>query len=80
MMALVIIFQLMGGLFTPIGSMPVWAQTLTYVVPPRYFNEIMRAIYLKGTPVAELWQPFAMLALLAVGACLLAAATYRKRS
>lgn len=80
MMALVIIFQLMGGLFTPIGSMPVWAQTLTYVVPPRYFNEIMRAIYLKGTPVAELWQPFCMLALLAVGAYLLAAATYRKRS
>lgn len=80
MMAVVIIFQLMGGLFTPIGSMPGWAQTITYIVPPRYFNEIMRAIYLKGTSVADLREPFAMLGALAAGACLLAAATYRKRS
>ena len=27
--------------------MPEWAQWLTYAVPPRYFNEIMRAVYLK---------------------------------
>lgn len=31
----------MSGLFTPIRSMPGWAQCLTYAIPPRYFIEIM---------------------------------------
>lgn len=80
MMAVIIIFQLMGGLFTPIGSMPDWAQYITYAVPPRYFNEIMRAVYLKGATVAELWFPFTMLAAFAASLCILAAVTYRKRA
>lgn len=80
MMAFIIIFQLMGGLFTPIGSMPEWAQWLTYAVPPRYYNEIMRSIYLKGATVADLWSQFAMLTAFAMAFCGLAAATYRKRS
>ena len=42
MFAFIIVFQLMGGLFTPIASMPEWAQIITYGVPPRYFIEIMR--------------------------------------
>lgn len=79
MFAVIMIFQLMGGLFTPISSMPEWAQIITYAVPPRYFNEIMRAVYLKGTTVAELSGQFICLAVFAVAACLLAAATYRKR-
>ena len=49
MFAFIMIFQLMGGLFTPISSMPQWAQYITYAVPPRYFIEIMRAVYLKGS-------------------------------
>ena len=54
MFAFIMIFQLMGGLFTPIGSMPEWAQYVTYAIPPRYFIEIMRAVYLKGATVADL--------------------------
>ena len=46
MFAFIMIFQLMSGLFTPIGSMPPWAQAITYAIPPRYFIEIMRAVYL----------------------------------
>lgn len=80
MMAFVIVFQLMGGLFTPIGSMPEWAQWLTYVVPPRYFNEIMRAVYLKGATVAELWPQFVSLGVFAAFFCALAALTYRKQN
>ncbi len=80
MMAFVIVFQLMGGLFTPIGSMPEWAQWLTYAVPPRYFNEIMRAVYLKGATVAELWPQFVSLGVFAAFFCALAALTYRKQN
>ena len=80
MFAFIIIFQLMGGLFTPIGSMPDWAQYITYAVPPRFFNEIMRSIYLKGTTLTELRVQFLWLAGYAVLALGLAAITYRKRS
>lgn len=80
MFAVIMIFQLMGGLFTPISSMPAWAQGITYVVPPRYFNEIMRAVYLKGATVAELWFDFAALAFFAILTCTLAAITYQKRN
>lgn len=54
MFAFIIVFQLMGGLFTPVSSMPGWAQCITYAIPPRYFIEIMRSIYLKGATVADL--------------------------
>lgn len=80
MFAIIMIFQLMGGLFTPIGSMPGWAQTLTYAVPTRYFNEIMRAVYLRGAGVADLWLPYACLGGFALLTCLVAALTYRKQS
>lgn len=79
MFAFIAIFQLMGGLFTPISSMPRWAQILTYIIPPRYFNEIIRAIYLKGAGFADLWQQYACLGALAAATSLLAAVTYRKR-
>lgn len=79
MFACIMIFQLMGGLFTPISSMPEWAQTITYLIPPRYFNEIIRALYLKGSTIAELWVPFCGLSLAALLTCSLAALTYRKR-
>ncbi|MDE6065703.1 MAG: ABC transporter permease [Duncaniella sp.] len=80
MFAFIIIFQLMGGLFTPIGSMPEWAQYITYAVPPRFFNEIMRSIYLKGTSVFELRSQFLWLAAYAMLAIYCAAITYKKRS
>ena len=80
MFAFIIIFQLMGGLFTPIGSMPQWAQYVTYAVPPRFFNEIMRSIYLKGTTIFELRSQFLWLTGYALLALSLAAITYKKRS
>ena len=80
MFAFIMIFQLMGGLFTPISSMPEWAQTITYAVPPRYFIEIMRSVYLKGSTIADLWPQYAALGGMALLLCLLAAATYSKRN
>ncbi|MDE6228425.1 MAG: ABC transporter permease [Muribaculaceae bacterium] len=76
---IVMIFQLMGGMFTPIGSMPDWAQTITYAIPPRYFNQIMRAAYLKGAGIADLSVEFLALGAFALVANLLAAVTYSKR-
>lgn len=80
MFACIIIFQLMSGLFTPISSMPQWAQYITYAIPPRYFIEIMRAVYLKGSSVGELWQPYVCLTIFAAGLSCIAGVTYRKQS
>lgn len=80
MFAIIMIFQLMGGLFTPIGSMPEWAQAITYAVPTRYYIDIMRGVFLKGSTVSDLAFEFIMLTALALLLCLLAALTYRKKS
>lgn len=80
MFAFIMIFQLMGGLFTPIRSMPMWAQYITYAIPPRYFIEIMRSVYLKGTTVPELWLQYSCLFGFAALTCLFAAITYKKRN
>ena len=44
-----VIFILMSGLFTPIESMPQWAQLLTEFNPIKYFVEVMRMVMLKGS-------------------------------
>lgn len=80
MFAFIMIFQLMGGLFTPISSMPEWAQYITYAIPPRYFIEITRSVYLKGATILELWEQFSALTGFAAALLLLAALTYKKQS
>lgn len=47
------VFLLMSGLFTPITSMPQWAQILTYANPLRYFIEAIRGIYLRGSGLID---------------------------
>lgn len=73
-----IVFILMSGLLTPISSMPEWAQKLTLVFPPRYFIEIMRSVYLRGTSFIELMPQLISLSLFAVLFNIFAATSYRK--
>jgi len=78
MMFFVIVFILMSGLFTPIRSMPVWAQAITIVNPLRYFIEMMRMVYLKGSTLADLVLQLGALAVFAVFFNLWAVFSYRK--
>jgi len=55
---LVVIFILMSGLFTPIESMPTWAQKLTLLNPIRYYVEIIRMVMLKGASFSVISTPF----------------------
>ncbi len=59
------IFMLMSGIFTPIESMPQWAQIITYSNPLRYFAHAMRCIILKGSNLLDTWVDLA--ALLIIG-------------
>ena len=73
-----IIFILLGGLFTPISSMPEWAQHLTQFNPLRYFIEVVRMVYLKGSHFADLTGHFIIICLFAVCFNVLAVVSYRK--
>ena len=70
----------MGGLYTPIASMPDWAQTISAVMPLRYFIMVMRQTYLKGSDVTALVTPLVALIGFAAAFNLLAIFSYRKRS
>ncbi|MCK0159553.1 ABC transporter permease [Allomuricauda sp. F6463D] len=50
----IVIFILMSGLFTPIESMPNWAQIITQFNPIRYFVEVMRMVMLKGSEFMDI--------------------------
>lgn len=50
----VMILILMSGLFTPITSMPDWAQGIAAFNPLKYFIQVMRMVYLKGSGIGEL--------------------------
>lgn len=74
-----IIFALLSGLFTPISSMPHWAQQITLFNPVRYFVEVMRMVYLKGSKFADLTGHFVVVCLFALFFNVLAVASYRKK-
>lgn len=75
---LMVVFMLMSGLFTPIESMPGWAQKLTLLNPIAYFMEIMRRILLKGAGFSAVLPQFWALAGFAVVLLTLAVRQYRK--
>jgi ABC-2 type transport system permease protein len=57
-------FTFLGGFTFPISNMPEAVQWLTYLIPLRYFLEIVRGVFLKGAGFAELWFQAMMLALI----------------
>ncbi|HEY3452638.1 MAG TPA: ABC transporter permease [Myxococcales bacterium] len=54
--------MLLSGAMTPIRSMPIWLQYLTYANPLRYFVEILRANMLTGAGFDLLWPRIVVLA------------------
>lgn len=61
-----VVFILMSGLFTPIESMPHWAQIMNYGNPVSYFIKINRMIMLKGSGFGDIQRDLMVLAVFAV--------------
>ncbi len=74
---IMMIFVMMGGIFTPIESMPRWAQVVDWFNPICYFMRVMRMVVLKGSGFTDLLPEF--LALLMFGFVFLALAVWRYR-
>jgi ABC-2 type transport system permease protein len=73
-----IVFVMMGGIFTSAESMPEWAQILNYINPIAYFMKIIRMIMLKGSGFQDILYDFCFLGLYALVVLSLAVWRYRK--
>ncbi|MDL2257128.1 ABC transporter permease [Bacteroidales bacterium OttesenSCG-928-I14] len=74
----ILILLLMSGLFTPVSSMPEWAQTITIVNPLKYFIQVMRLVYLKGSTFNEMIPEFLALCSFVIVLNVWAVLSYRK--
>ncbi|OCB78545.1 ABC transporter permease [Flavobacterium crassostreae] len=73
-----VLFILMSGLFTPIESMPDWAQQLTLLNPIRYYVQVIRMVLLKGASFDAIATPFYSIVFYAFVSNLLAIWSYKK--
>ena len=74
------IFILLGGLYTAIESMPMWAQWVTKFNPVTYFIEVMRMVVLKGSTLYDIRYHILTVCLFAVVLNSWAVINYKKRS
>ena len=69
---------ILSGFLYPVETMPRFFQLLTLANPLRHFIHVIRAVFLKGAGLRELWIQFAVLCVMAVTT--LAIATHRFRA
>lgn len=75
---ILVLFILMGGVFTPVESMPDWAQRIAYFNPIAQFNRAMRMIMLKGSGFKDVLPTLYFFAVYAAVMMSLAVWRYRK--
>jgi ABC-2 type transport system permease protein len=56
--------MLLSGFVFPVASMPLFFIILTSILPPRWFMDISRGLFLKGAGIGELAVPFGVLAVM----------------
>lgn len=69
---------LLSGLFTPVTSMPEWAQNITVFNPVRHYIDAMRTVFVRGGSFSDILPQTGTLAIFAVVADAWAIMSYRK--
>lgn len=72
-------FMFLSGFSFPIANMPQAIQYITYLIPLRYFLDIVRGIFLKGTTLSELWPQTLALIGFGVGILTLSVMRFQKK-
>ena len=70
---------LLSGFATPVENMPGWLQILTQANPLRHFLVIVRGVFLKGLPAADVLASVVPLILIAIFTLSTAAWLFRRR-
>jgi ABC-2 type transport system permease protein len=73
-----LIFILMSGIFTPLESMPGWAQKIDLLNPVAYIMKINRMVMLKGSSIKDISTEIYSLIIIAVFFTVFAVKRYRK--
>jgi len=71
-------FIYLSGFTFPISNMPKIIQYTTYLIPLRYFLEIVRGTFLKGSGIVELWPQALALLVIGTGVLGLSVARFHK--
>ena len=69
----------LSGLIFPIDNMPPAIRAVTYAIPLRYYAEIIRGVFLRGSGIAVLWPEALTLLLMGIAILTIAALRFRKR-
>jgi drug efflux transport system permease protein len=72
-------FFLLSGFTFPIRNMPLAVQYLTFLNPVRYFLEIVRGIFLKGSGISVLWPQLVALVIIGVSVLTMSALRFHKK-
>lgn len=78
--ALLMVYLLMSGLFTPVRGMPMWAQWSAEINPIAHFVALMRSVLLKGSGLRDVAGHLAALAAIGAAALGIAVRQYHKSS
>lgn len=78
--AIMMVYMLMSGLFTPVRGMPEWAQWIAQASPVMHFAQLMRAVLLKGAGFTDVLKELVVLAVIGVAVLALAVRQYSKRA
>ncbi len=70
---------LLSGFMFDVANMPKALQAVSYLIPARYFINLLRGLFLKGVGIPVLWREGIFLFLFAVGMTVLALRAFRKR-
>lgn len=71
--------MLLSGFATPIENMPAWLQPVTLINPLRYFLVIVKGVFLKDIPLAEVVRQTVPLCMIAIVTLSAAAWLFRRR-
>jgi len=77
---LIMVFVLLGGLYTSIDSMPGWAKMITRINPIAYFVEVIRMVVLKGSGFSDISHHMVIMLCFAIVLNGWAIYSYKKRS
>lgn len=77
---LMMVFILLGGLYTSIESMPEWAQWIAAFNPVSYFIDVIRMVVLRGSRLPDILPHLGIISLFALFLNGWAILSYRKRS
>lgn len=69
----------LSGLIFPIENMPPLIQALTHAIPLRYYAEILRGVFLRGSGLAVLWPEAVVLLGMGLAIMTVASLRFRKR-